>query len=196
VCSAWEAVVWAKALPSIARLCSTQDVRYAVITGAQPWHQADLPGGALELRTQGVFVPWDQWSRAGQMLDLLDRRTTLEIDQAAPWIGVYGPDLMDVTLDLLFDRVTGVVDLRNQSGLSEDDFARELALVAEAPAGLISTYGSAGDRSAFSWSAKCSYLPPLPTSLERFVREWRCNCDAPDWIDEHADPFVLVQAAE
>jgi dTDP-4-dehydrorhamnose reductase len=171
-------------------------VRYAVITGAQPWHQTDHPAGALELRTQAVFVPWDRWARASQMLDLLERRKTLEIDRAAPWIGVYGPDLMDVTLDLLFDGVTGAVDLRNQSGLSELDFAREVALVAEAPAELIRTQGSAGERSVFGWAAKQSYLPPLPTTLERFVREWRCNCDAPDWIDEPADPLAFVQAAE
>jgi dTDP-4-dehydrorhamnose reductase len=196
VCSEREALVRAKALPPIARLCADQGVRYAVITGAQPWHQIEHPAGALELRTRAVFVPWDRSARASHLLDLLERRRTLEIDQAGPWIGVYGPDLMDVALDLLFDGVTGAVDLRNGSGLSEFDFTRELAVVAEAPVELIRTQGTAGERSTFGWPAKQSYLPPLPTTLERFVREWRCNCDAPDWIDEPADPVVLVQAAE
>jgi dTDP-4-dehydrorhamnose reductase len=195
VCSERDAVVRARPLPPLADLCANSGVRYAVITGAQPWHRTDHPAGVLELRTQSVFVPWDRWARAGQMLDVLERRKPLDIDEATPWTGVYGPDLIDVALDLLFDGMTGAVDLRNHSGLSELDFARELALVAEAPDGLIRTMGPPAERSAFSWGEKPSYLPPLPTTLERFVREWRCDCDAPEWIAEPADPVVIAEAA-
>ena len=150
VCSAREAVVRARALPPIARLCVANGVRYAVITGAQPWHQADHPEGILELRTKGVFVTWDRWARAGQMLDLLEQHRPLDIDQATPWTGVYGPDLMDVALDFLFDGISGAVDLRNRSGLSELDCPRELVLVAEAPDELIRPQGTPVERSAFA----------------------------------------------
>lgn len=129
------------------------------------------------------------------MLDLLDRGKTLEIDPGARWAGVYGPDMIDVTLDLLFDGVTGAVDLRNRSQLSELEFAHALALVAEAPERLIRVEGSPAEQSIFSFSPSQSYLPPLSSMLERFVRECRCECAVA--ARRNAAPNgLLVQAAE
>jgi dTDP-4-dehydrorhamnose reductase len=130
------------------------------------------------------------------MLDLLERGKALDIDAAEQWAAVYGPDLMDVALDLLFDGASGAFDLRNRTGMSELEFARELAAVADTPEQLLRIFGDTVERSAFSWPAKQSYLPPLPTMLERFVREWRCDCAAPRWTSEPVDKDALVQAAE
>jgi hypothetical protein len=86
--------------------------------------------------------------------------------------------------------------LRNHTGLPEPEFARELAMVADTPEQLLRIYGLTAEQPAFSWPAKPSYLPPLPRMLERFVREWRCDCAAPRWTSEPLDQDALVQAAE
>ena len=130
-----------------------------------------------------------------RMLDLLDRGKPLELDQSARWTGVYGPDMIDVTLDLLFDGMTGLVDLRNKSQLTELEFARELALVADAPEQLIRVQSSPSERPMFSFSPSLSYLPPLSSTLERFVRECRCVCAQPKG-GHAAQDEILVQAAE
>jgi hypothetical protein len=183
------------ALPPLASVCVAAGTPYAVITGAQSWHEVSHPAGVLEVRTHGVFVPWDRWAWAVRMLDQLDQGRTVEIDPATSWTGVYGPDMIDVTLDLLFDGVTGAVDLRNRSQLSELDFARELALVAEAPERLIRAEGSPAERPMFPFLAQQSYLPPLSSLLERFVRECRCECATPR-VRDAAPEGSLVQAAE
>jgi dTDP-4-dehydrorhamnose reductase len=130
------------------------------------------------------------------MLDLLERGKPLDIDAAEQWAAVYGPDLMDVALDLLFDGASGAFDLRNRTGLSELEFARELATVADTPEQLLRIFGCTADQPAFSWPAKQSYLPPLSTTLERFVRDWRCDCATPRWTSEPVDQDARVQAAE
>lgn len=196
VCSGREAVTRPRPLGPLAVACANGNIPYAVITGAQPWHEVNHPGTVLEVRTQDLFVPWDRWARPVRMLDLLDRRTSLEVDPAARWVQVYGPDLMDVTLDLLFDRVTGAIDLRNRSQLSELEFARELALVADAPEQLIRSHGAAPERPLYSWTPSYSFLPPLPTTLERFVRECRCDCALPAFGHAVQEEPPLVQAAE
>jgi hypothetical protein len=195
VCSERECGARPSALPPLVAACVASSTPYAVITGAQPWHEVSLPEGVLEVRTQNVFVPWDRWTWAVRMLDLLDRRRPLEIDRGARWTAVYGPDMIDVTLDLLFDGMTGVVDLRNRSQLTELEFARELALVADAPEQLIRVQGSPSEQPMFSFSPSPSYLPPLSSTLERFVRECRCDCAQPSG-GHAAQDGILVQAAE
>jgi dTDP-4-dehydrorhamnose reductase len=179
VCSERDSMPRPKALPPLAAVCVAAGTPYAVITGAQSWHEVSHSAGVLEVRTHGVFVPWDRWAWAVRMLDQLDQGRTVEIDPATSWAGVYGPDIIDVTLDLLFDGVTGAIDLRNRSQLSELEFARELALVADAPERLIRVQGSPAERPMFSFSPAHSYLPPLASMLERFVRECRCECAIP-----------------
>jgi dTDP-4-dehydrorhamnose reductase len=195
VCSERDSMPRPKALLPIAAFCVAAGTPYAVITGAQSWHEVSHSAGVLEVRTHGVFVPWDRWARAVRMLDQLDQGRTVEIDPATSWTGVYGPDMIDVTLDLLFDGVTGAVDLRNRSQLSELDFARALAMVAEAPERLIQAEGSPAEQSLFSFSPPPSNLPPLSSMLERFVRECRCDC-AIVGARYAAPAGSLVQAAE
>ena len=173
ICSGRDGSGRAKPPPPLAGTCAEQGVPFAFITGAQLWHPAEHPPGILEVRTSNVYVPWDRSAEAVQLLDALDAGERIEIDASKPWRGVYGPDAIDVTLDLLFDGVSGAVDLRNSDRLSKIEFARELAAVAEASNDLIVARGPLRERSAFSSAPSQSYLPPMPTTLERFVREGR-----------------------
>jgi hypothetical protein len=196
VCGDREGSGRARALPKLAEACAERNVPSAFITGAQSWHPADHPAGVLEVRTQSVFVPWDNSAPAVQMLASLDAGKTVEIHASRPWTGVYGPDMIDVTLDLLFDGVTGAVDLRNPDRLSELEFARELAAVADVPEDLIQVSGGPIERSAFAWPASQSYLPPLQTTLERFAREARCARVGVSMVTADESRAALIEAAE
>jgi dTDP-4-dehydrorhamnose reductase len=173
ICSGQEGSGRAKAPPALAGTCAEMGVPFAFITGAQLWHPGEHAPGILEVRTSNVYAPWDQAAEAVQLLDALDAGERIEIDASKPWRGVYGPDAVDVMLDLLFDGVSGAVDLRNADRLSKIEFARQLAAVAEASNNLIVARGPLRERSAFSSAPSQSYLPPMPTTLERFVRERR-----------------------
>ena len=119
----------------------------------------------------------------------------VEIDASKPWRGVYGPNAIDVTLDLLFDEVSGAVDLRNSDRLSKIELARELAAVAKASNDLIIARGPLRERSAFSSAPSQSYLPPMPGISERFVRECRRSQARRSALE--GDEFELVaEAAE
>jgi dTDP-4-dehydrorhamnose reductase len=57
--------------------------------------------------------------------------------------------------------------------MTELDFARALAEVADRDPALIAATGSEAAKPLFAWSEPVSYLPPWETTLERFVREAR-----------------------
>ena len=194
VCSMSESSGRQKPLPALASACAEQGIPVAFITGAQPWHPAEHPAGVLEVRTQSVYVPWDRSARAVQLLDALDASQSIEVDSSKNWSGVYGPDMIDVTLDLLFDGVAGSVDLRNGDRLLQTEFVRALASVAEAPESLIVLQGLPAERSAFGWPASQSYLPPLQSTLERFVRECRRSRSSSAPVE--ASPEWMAEAAE
>ena len=183
------------ALP-LAAACAEQGIPLAFITGAQPWHSAQHAPGVLEVRTEQMYVPWNPSASAVRMIDSLDARETIEIDASKPWKAVYGPDVIDVTLDLLFDRLNGAVNLRNPDDRLEIEFARQLAVIADAPDALIVARGAPAQRSAFHWKTSPSFLPPLQTTLERFVRECRCARAALHPVIASDDRADLAEAAE
>jgi dTDP-4-dehydrorhamnose reductase len=80
---------------------------------------------------------------------------------------------VDVTLDLLLDGMTGAVSVRPAERVSEIEFARALAVTAGRDVNLILETGSPPPGRLFAWRGPASYLPPMDTSLERFVRECR-----------------------
>jgi dTDP-4-dehydrorhamnose reductase len=88
-------------------------------------------------------------------------------------MGVYGPDLVDAALDLLLDGVTGPLSMLPGERLTELEFARSLAAVADRDPALVVATGSPAAKPLFAWSDGASYLPPWETTLERFVREAR-----------------------
>ena len=129
--------------------------------------------GLLEIRTRALFEPWDGSARAVALLEALDSARRIEVDAASPWKGVYGPDLVDVALDLLLDGVSGPVSVLPGERLSEAEFAKALAVVADRDPDLVVATGSPPATPLFAWSDRTSYLPPWETTLERLVREAR-----------------------
>ena len=158
---------------ALPRACSARALPCLTITGVAAWAPAlDVPG-LLEIRTRDLFEPWDGSARAVALLEALDSGRRIEVDAASSWKGVYGPDLVDVALDLLLDGVSGAVSVLPGERLSELEFAQALAVVADRDPDLIVATGSAAAKPLFAWSDQTSYLPPWETTFERFVREAR-----------------------
>jgi dTDP-4-dehydrorhamnose reductase len=170
LCGEGRSAACALALP---RACAARDLPCLTVTGVAPWAAAaDVPG-LLEIRTRALFEPWERGARAVAMLEALDARQPVEADAGAAWTGIYGPDVVDVALDLLLDAVTGPVGVLPGERLSELEFARALAVAADRDPDLIVATGSPAAKPLFAWSDRPSYLPPWETTLERFVREAR-----------------------
>ena len=118
-------------------------------------------------------MPWDRSARATAMLDALDAGREVHADAGRRWESVYGPDLVDVALDLLLDGVTGAVGVLPGERMTELAFAQALALVADADESRVVATGSPATAPLFAWDNAVSYLPPCESMIERFVRESR-----------------------
>jgi dTDP-4-dehydrorhamnose reductase len=181
---------------SLEELAGRHDVPLALVTGAEEWHRSLEQPGVLEIRTGALFMPWDRSARAIAILDALDAGRPVEVDASAGWSRVYGPDVMDVLLDLLLDGVTGAVNVRPAERVSELEFARALAETAYRDPDLIRATGSPAPAPLFAWAGPASYLPPLETTLERLVREGRAARLAGDLAVERREDEVRLEAAE
>jgi dTDP-4-dehydrorhamnose reductase len=188
-----------------AAACGAREVPIGRITGTPSWAAAPIEAGVLEVRTGELFMPWDGTARAVQMLEALDRGRTVRADAGRNWTPVYGPDVVDLVLDLLIDGMTGMVSASAER-MTELDFARTLAVVAESDASLIAASGQA-EAGMFNWTSSPRYLPPAESSIERLVREARAvrklgitgltrGADEPHLEDPTAPEEEFVQAAE
>jgi dTDP-4-dehydrorhamnose reductase len=197
-------------------LCRRHDLPLASVSGVRPWpangacrekpfalvpknnvaDSTDLANRVLKVRTGPLFVPWDRSAPAVEMLDALDAGRAIEIDSSLAWNDVYGPDVMDAVLDLLFDDASGVVDALPSEGVTQLAFARALAAVADVDPGLVRASSNSSSAPSSAWSGPASYLPPLESSLERFVRECRVARIAGEFAMERHDDDVRMMAAE
>jgi dTDP-4-dehydrorhamnose reductase len=158
---------------ALPRACADRAIPCLAVTGTAAWAPAaDVPG-LLEIRTRTLFEPWDRSARAVALLEALDGGTPVEVDSAVPWKPIYGPDVVDAALDLLLDGVAGAVSLLPAERLSELEFARALAAVADRDPALVVATGTPADKPLFAFTGGASFLPPWETTLERFVREAR-----------------------
>jgi dTDP-4-dehydrorhamnose reductase len=158
---------------AVAEACAARGLPCAVVAGAPAWAAPLDVAGVLEVRTAHLFMPWDRSARAPAMLDALDSGRTVRADAAKLWDGVYGPDLMDVALDLLLDGVTGPVSVLPGERMTELEFAETLAVVADREGSLVVGTGAAAEAPLFAFGNAVSYLPPTESMLERMVRESR-----------------------
>ncbi len=92
---------------------------------------------ALVVRTGAFFGPWDRHNFAWAVLEALSqgkRFVAAEDQRVSP---TYVPDLVNATLDLLQDGMTGIWHLANRGEVSWAEFARLVAKVFEMDAELI-----------------------------------------------------------
>ena len=158
--------------PAVAVACADLGVPSARITSAPSWAHFDEAPGLLEIRTGEVYLPWDRTARPVQMLEALETGAPVRAEADAEWTRVYGPDVIDLVLDLLIDGVQGVVNVTGER-ITELEFARTLAIVSDHDPLQVVATGSPAEPPLFSWDKPVSWLPPTESSLERFVREAR-----------------------
>jgi dTDP-4-dehydrorhamnose reductase len=176
--------------------CAQAGVPCAVIAGLNSRHPAPGAENLLLVRTGALYAPWDRTTRAVRLLDALDSGRRIEVDAGKLWDRVYGPDLVDGVLDLLHDRETGEVWFVPGERLSEAEFARALAEVADRDPATLVEVGTPAAPPLFAWSEPASFLPPGETTLERFVREARgARCEGALAVHRREDE-VRLEAAE
>ena len=94
------------------------------------------------------------------------------------------------------DEVTGEIRFVPGERLSEAEFARDLAVVADRDAALLVEIGTPAGPPLFAWSPPPSYLPPGESTLERFVRESRAARRQGELAVHRRDDEVRLEAAE
>ncbi len=91
--------------------------------------------------------------------------------------------------------MTGEIKFVPGEQLTEAEFARALALVADWDADLVEVGTSIGPP-LFAWSSPASYLPPGETTLERFVRDCRAARRKGELAGHRREDEVRLEAAE
>ncbi|MDB5699009.1 MAG: putative b-glycosidase, Glycoside Hydrolase Family 1 [Alphaproteobacteria bacterium] len=180
----------------LAEGCARLKIPFAFISVEQARQNIVPAAGVLEIRTGGIFVPWDSMAEPVRMLDLLDAGEKLEIDATASWNGVYGPDVIDILLDLLLDGAEGAIELFPSERISKLELAGALAAVADAELDRIVARGKPASAPLFRWGGRATLLPPLDTMLERFVREARAARGSGELGVGRRDDDVRLEAAE
>jgi dTDP-4-dehydrorhamnose reductase len=186
--SAWEGALPAGSsfMPpeKLAALCGRLGVPLAVFSAASGFEEVEerlleaAAGHLLLAKTDRVFTPWDRSRFAVRVLDALDAGLPVEVDAVRRWDGAYGPDVVDVALDLLMDRLTGPVSLVSPEPWSVAEFVRRMADTADADPGLIME--RSGTQVEADPGPELTFLPPGETTIERFVRECRCGRSTAD----------------
>jgi dTDP-4-dehydrorhamnose reductase len=157
---------------SLADLCRQRGIIGAAFVPGRTRRQRSEPANLLVVETGPVFAATDDDAGVVRMFDALDMGENVLIDPGEDWDAVYGPSLIDGVLDLLLDRVTGVVQFLPEQGWSASDVARVLARLAHRDPACVAELRAPHALSAQD-SASVSYLPPLDICLERFAADRR-----------------------
>lgn len=133
---------------------------------------------ALIVRTSAFFGPWDTANFVYQVLRALRRNAPLRVPADLVVSPTYIPNLVDVTLDLLIDRESGVWHLANQSACSWYDFGKKVAQAAGLPTRKLlrareGEMGYSAPRPAYSAlsSERGDLMPELDEAIEQYLRE-------------------------
>jgi dTDP-4-dehydrorhamnose reductase len=144
-------------------------------------------GRTLIFRCGPIFAPDEDDTPAARMLERLQNGRPITADAGKRWNGVYGPDAVDVALDLLLDGAGGVFDLCAPEAWSELDFARTLAAVAGYDLDRVRSRQHASHAEGTTPTPFISHLPPGETTIERFIRERRLALDGSLVVERRSD---------
>ncbi len=133
---------------------------------------------SLIVRTSALFGPWDTRNFISQVVDALSRQQTIKAPDDITITPTYAPDLINATLDLLIDEVSGVWHLTNGDPTTWAELGFRTAKLARRHSGYIQPcsgkeLGFAAQRPANSALASNhpSLMPGLQSGLERYFRE-------------------------
>jgi hypothetical protein len=157
-----------EATEALGLLCAELGITAVVLLSPAGPEMASAPG-LLIVQTGPVFTLEEGGMVAG-LLDAIESGQAVEVRRDVVCDAVYGPCLVDGVLDLLLDRTTGLVSLVPGECWSTAELAEVLAAVAGHRPDLLVGVGEAARVSS---ARTTSYLVPMETMLERFVRDRR-----------------------
>ena len=169
----------------------------------RPWVESDAPGplncygrsklaaeqavlaahpGAMVVRTSAFFGPWDRHNFLVHALDALAEGREFRAADDVRVSPTYVPDLVNVCLDLLVDRESGLWHLANHGDVSWAQFAAEAALLAQVDAASLrpcpsESLGEIAPRPRYGVlrSERASLMPTLEDAMLRFLAERRVD---------------------
>jgi dTDP-4-dehydrorhamnose reductase len=175
--------------PDLGQLCQRHAIRGASIVPDDAHVGSDRPAAALQVVTGPLFGATEPAALTSRILDAIDAGEMPPIEDHREWGSVYRPCLVDGVLDLLLDGATGLVSFIPDENLAPADVARVLATIAQAePLEGEPALPDILKRDINSGS----YLPPIETVLERFVRDRRM---VRDFCTKSTDEHGLEAAA-
>jgi dTDP-4-dehydrorhamnose reductase len=131
---------------------------------------------ALVIRTSAFFGPWDQYNFVTLALKTLAAGQPFVAANDLTVSPTYVPDLVNVCLDLLIDRESGIWHLTNAQPVTWEQFALKAVAAAGVDASRLETVPShrlsyIAARPAYSAlrSGRAMFLPTLDDALERYV---------------------------
>src|SRR4051812_4257801 len=133
---------------------------------------------ALVVRTSAFFGPWDEHNFVTRCIKTLRSGGTWTAAEDAVVSPTYVPDLVDVSLDLLIDRESGLWHLANQGEVTWAELARVAATKAGVDPSLIHPCSQRdlslpARRPLYSalQSRRASLMPSLEHALARYIQE-------------------------
>jgi len=136
----------------------------------------DADPQALVIRTSAFFGPWDKHNFVTQALCALSGGASFQAAGDMIVTPTYIPDLVNVSLDLLIDRESGIWHLTNGDALSWAELARRACAMARTPAeGLhevatdVCGYTARRPASSALGSERGLLLPSLDDALRRYI---------------------------
>ncbi|MGZ9079981.1 MAG: dTDP-4-dehydrorhamnose reductase [Burkholderiales bacterium] len=131
---------------------------------------------ALVVRTSAFFGPWDEYNYVTLVLRALRSRQSFRAANDQVISPTYVPDLVNVTLDLLIDRSTGIWHVSNGEALTWAGFALRASQAAGvSPESLVACSSAElalqAKRPAYSAlsSGRCTLMPTLADALARYA---------------------------
>ena len=136
----------------------------------------EIHPAALVVRTSAFFGPWDEYNFITLALGALAAGKTFAAATDALVSPTYVPDLVNVSLDLLIDRESGIWHLANRGAASWAELAvRAAELCGLDPCGIVACstkdLNVVAPRPRYSvlGSERGTLLPPLEDALARYV---------------------------
>ncbi|RAK52835.1 family 1 glycosylhydrolase [Phenylobacterium deserti] len=135
-----------------------------------------LAGKPLMIRTAAFFSPYDPYNFAAHVARSLAADTEVVAADDQVVSPTYVPDLVDATLDLLFDGETGVRHLANAGAVSWAEFGRQIATALGLNPALVrgvpgATLGLPAARPGHTplGTERGQLLPPLQNAIARYA---------------------------
>lgn len=137
----------------------------------------EINENSLIIRTSSFFGPWDKYNFAHYTREALCSGQTIRAADDVTVSPTYVPDLVNNSLDLLIDSVSGIIHLTNQGQMSWADWARKAAFTVGKTGQSVQGCSildfklpAARPRYTAMTSERMNIMPPFEDAWQRYIR--------------------------